>query len=64
MQELYFTANLNGLIEELSKYTTNENAISIIKDLDKIMNSKEKTNIENATKINKTIKTFPFFSHK
>ena len=46
MQELYFTANLNGLIEELSKYTTNENAISIIKDLDKIMNSKEKQDIK------------------
>lgn len=42
MQELYFSANLNGLIDELSKYTTEENAISIIQDLDKVMSSKEK----------------------
>lgn len=42
MQELYFSANLNSLIDELSKYTTEENAISIIQDLDKVMKSKEK----------------------
>lgn len=47
MQELYFTANLNGLIEELSNYTTSENAIDIIKNLDKIMKSKEKQEIKN-----------------
>ena len=46
MQELYFNANLNGLIDELAKYTTVENAISIIKDLDKIMKSKEKQEIK------------------
>lgn len=46
MQELYFTANLNGLIEELSKYTTIENAIGIIKELDKVMKSKEKQDIK------------------
>lgn len=46
MQELYFTANLNGLIDELAKYTTVEKAISIIKDLDKIMKSKEKQEIK------------------
>lgn len=42
MQELYFTANLNGLIDELSVYTSKEEAFDMIKTLDKIMTSKEK----------------------
>ena len=42
MQELYFTANLNGLIDEISIYTSKEDAFDLIKTLDKLMTSKEK----------------------
>lgn len=37
MQELYFTANLNGLIEELEKYDSRENIIKFLKQLDFVL---------------------------
>ncbi len=46
MQELYFKADLNGLVDELSKYTTREEVISIIKKLDKTLKSKEKSEVK------------------
>lgn len=42
MEELYFSADLNGLIEELSKYTTRENAESIITQMDEVEKDKRK----------------------
>lgn len=40
MKELYFSANLMGIIEELSQYVPQEEAISIIKDFDQTMTLK------------------------
>lgn len=46
MEELYFSADLNGLIEELCKYTTRENAENIITKMDEIEKDKRKPELK------------------
>lgn len=46
MEELYFSADLSGLIDELSKYTTRENAESIITRMDEIEKDKRKPELK------------------
>lgn len=46
MQELYFKADLNGLVDELSKYASREHVISIIKQLDRIQKNTLKSEIK------------------
>lgn len=38
MQQFYFANDLNGIITELTKYTTKEKAIELIQKMDKLNN--------------------------
>ena len=53
MEQLYFEADMAGLIKELEEYTTRENAISIIHQIDKLsesMGSRKETLFLDTTK--------------